>query len=127
MCFPRLLLIALLCLCSAALGAETAPDPLAVPKAWLNAPVTNAAPGFDAEKGVKAVFFSGPAYKGKPSTVFAWVGIPENIEPGKKVPGIVLVHGGGGTAFAEWVRLWTSRGYAAIAMDNCGQIPRGSY
>ena len=38
-----------------------------------------------------------------------------------------LVHGGGGTAFADWVKLWNSRGYAAIAMDNCGSIPsRGS-
>jgi dienelactone hydrolase len=126
--FPRLLPIALLCLSSTALGAETAaPNSLTVPQAWLNAPVANAAPGFEAEKGVKAVFFDGPAFKGKPTTVFAWVGMPEKLEPGKKVPGIVLVHGGGGTAFAEWVRLWTSRGYAAIAMDNCGQIPRGSY
>ena len=38
---------------------------------------------------------------------------------------MVLVHGGGGTAFAEWVKAWTSRGYAAIAMDTCGQIPKG--
>jgi pimeloyl-ACP methyl ester carboxylesterase len=40
---------------------------------------------------------------------------------------MVLVHGGGGTAFASWVKLWTSRGYAAIAMDTCGAVPRGSY
>jgi dienelactone hydrolase len=40
---------------------------------------------------------------------------------------MVLVHGGGGTAFAEWVRLWTARGYAAIAMDTCGAVPKGSY
>jgi hypothetical protein len=40
---------------------------------------------------------------------------------------MVLIHGGGGTAFEEWVRLWVGRGYAAIAMDNCGQIPVGNY
>ena len=40
---------------------------------------------------------------------------------------VVLVHGGGGTAFAEWVRLWTKRGYCAIAMDTCGCVPRGTY
>ena len=45
----------------------------------------------------------------------------------KKTPAMVLVHGGGGTAFAEWVRLWTSRGYAAIAMDTCGCVPKGTY
>jgi dienelactone hydrolase len=38
-------------------------------------------------------------------------------------PGIVLVHGGGGTAFAEWVTLWARRGYAAIAMDLAGCRP----
>lgn len=32
---------------------------------------------------------------------------------------MVLVHGGEGTAFAKWVRLWNERGYAAIAMDTC--------
>jgi dienelactone hydrolase len=102
-------------------------DPMRMPAAWLQPPAQRPAEGFDAEKGVKAVYFDGPAYKGKPTRVFAWIGLPEKVEPGKKVPGIVLVHGGGGTAFAEWVRLWTSRGYAAIAMDNCGQVPKGSY
>jgi len=35
---------------------------------------------------------------------------------------MVLVHGGGGTAFREWVELWVKRGYAAVAMDlgGCG-------
>ena len=47
-------------------------------------------------------------------------------EPGKTVPGIVLVHGGGGTAFAEWVGSGP-RGYAAIAMDTCGHGPEGEY
>jgi dienelactone hydrolase len=40
---------------------------------------------------------------------------------------MVLVHGGGGTAFSDWVKLWNSRGYAAISMDTCGQIPKGTY
>ncbi len=83
------------------------------------------APEFQAD-GVKAVFFDGLPWKGKPTRVFAWVGVPK-LEPGKKAPGIVLVHGGGGTAFADWVRLWVSRGYAAIAMDTCGCVPKGSY
>ncbi|MGV3720622.1 MAG: alpha/beta hydrolase family protein, partial [Actinomycetota bacterium] len=32
-------------------------------------------------------------------------------------------HGGGGTAFPEWARLWASRGYAALAMDLSGCGP----
>jgi dienelactone hydrolase len=73
---------------------------------------------------VKAIFFTGLSFKGKPVRVFAWLGIPK-VKPGEKVPGIVLVHGGGGTAFEEWVRLWVGRGYAAIAIDTCGQVPVG--
>ncbi len=40
-----------------------------------------------------------------------------------KFPGIVLVHGGGGQAFARWAEIWAQHGYAAIAMDlaGCGE------
>lgn len=75
---------------------------------------------------VRAVRYAGPALKGKPTRVFAWLGVPET-KPGEKVPAMVLIHGGGGTAFDEWVRLWVGRGYAAIAMDTCGQVPVGNY
>ena len=77
-------------------------------------------------EGMTAIFFDGLPFRGKPTRVFAWLGVPKT-EPGRKVPGMVLVHGGGGTAFEEWVRLWTERGYAAIAMDTCGALPVGSY
>jgi dienelactone hydrolase len=86
-------------------------------------PAYTAAEGF-IEPGVSAIYYDGPAYQGKPTKVFAWYGLPK-LAAGEKVPAMVLVHGGGGTAFAEWVRLWTSRGYAAIAMDTCGGLPRG--
>lgn len=78
------------------------------------------------EDGVRAVFFQGLPWQGKTTRVFAWIGTPEH-KPSQKLPAMVLVHGGGGTAFAEWVRLWTKRGYVAIAMDTCGCIPKGSY
>lgn len=83
------------------------------------------APGFQAD-GVKAVFFAGPLYQGRPTRVFAWIGLPK-LAPGQQAPGMVLVHGGGGTAFAEWVRRWTARGYAAIAFDTCGSVPKGNW
>ena len=75
---------------------------------------------------LKAICFQGPAFHGKPTRVFAWLGVPK-VKPGEKVPAMVLIHGGGGTAFEEWVRLWVGRGYAAIAMDTCGQVPVGNY
>jgi dienelactone hydrolase len=76
--------------------------------------------------GVQSLFFDGPVYHHKPTRVFAWYGFPPHIKPGEKVPAMVLIHGGGGTAFAEWVRLWNQKGYAAIAMDTCGCVPIGS-
>ena len=83
------------------------------------------APGFESP-GVEAVFYEGLPRKGKPTRVFAWYGIPKP-KSGERLPAMVLVHGGGGTAFSDWVRLWTGRGYAAIAMDTCGCVPRGKY
>jgi dienelactone hydrolase len=77
-------------------------------------------------EGVKPIFFDGLPFRGKPARVFAWLGLPK-VKAGEKVPGMVLVHGGGGTAFEEWVRLWVGRGYAAIALDTCGQVPMGNY
>ncbi len=76
--------------------------------------------------GVKAISFVGLPFRGKPTRVFAWLGLPK-VKAGEKVPAMVLIHGGGGTAFDEWVRLWVGRGYAAIAMDTCGQVPVGNY
>ena len=55
--------------------------------------------------------------------VFAWVGLPDGASASRPVPGMVLIHGGGGTAFSRWVRYWNARGYAAIAMDTCGAMP----
>lgn len=71
--------------------------------------------------GVTPIFFDGVPYQGKPSRVFAWLGIPQNAKG--PVPGVVLVHGGGGTAFRDWVKAWVDRGYAAIAMDLTGCVP----
>jgi len=106
-----------------ATAADDSPRMRATPE-MLKAPRHEPANGFQAE-GVKGVFFDGMPWKGKPTRVFAWVGMPK-LEPGQKAPGIVLVHGGGGTAFDAWVRLWVSRGYAAIAMDTCGAVPKGT-
>jgi dienelactone hydrolase len=77
-------------------------------------------------KDLASVFYEGLPWHKQPTRVFAYYGLPE-VAPGTKVPGIVLVHGGGGSAFDAWVRLWNSRGYAAIAMDTCGCVPIGSY
>lgn len=73
------------------------------------------------ESGVTGVFIEGLPCKGRRTEVFAWYGLPRDVKG--KVPGVVLLHGSGATAFADWVRLWTARGYAAIAIDYDGCVP----
>lgn len=85
------------------------------PKVW-NFPGT-----FKGE--VTPIWIEGAPYEGKETKLFAYYGIPEGASETAKVPGIVLVHGGGGTAYPEWVRLWVKRGYAAICIDTCGAMP----
>lgn len=75
---------------------------------------------------VKAIFYKGLSWKGQPTRVFAYYAIPE-VKKDEKVPAMVLVHGGGGSAFIPWVRLWLKRGYAAISMDTCGCVNLGRY
>ncbi len=86
------------------------------------------APSFewsDTKEPLKALLYQGEMFKGKPTHVFAYYATPEMFDPSQKGPwpGVVLVHGGGGTAFRAWVTLWAKRGYVAIAMDLAGSRP----
>ncbi|RFC47087.1 MAG: Dienelactone hydrolase [Verrucomicrobia bacterium] len=76
---------------------------------------------------IHSLFYAGEPYQGHPTEVFAFYASPRTTgkaAPGQTTfPGVVLIHGGGGTAFAEWVWLWAQRGYAAIAMDLSGHQP----
>lgn len=94
--------------------------------ALSKAPATYPAPEVPAKvERVSSFFFDALPYHGKPTRAFAFLGLP-GAAAGSKVPGMVLIHGGGGTAFEAWVKLWNQRGYAAIAMDTCGCVPLGS-
>lgn len=82
----------------------------------------------DQKSRVQALFYTGEPFQGKPSRVFAYYASPDTLagttpKPGTKYPGVVLIHGGGGTAFKVWAELWAKRGYAAIAMDLAGMRP----
>jgi len=74
-------------------------------------------------EGMRAILFDGVPYKGKAAPVFAYIAYPKTAKPAGGFPGIVLVHGGGGTAFSDAVNLWTSQGYAVIAPDWYNQYP----
>ena len=100
------------------------------PAAWdmrtLAAPPSVYVAAPSGAEGVQAIFYEGLPWKGKTTRAFAYYGIPAS-GAGERVPGMVLVHGGGGSAFIPWVQLWMSRGFAAIAMDTCGCISGGGY
>lgn len=78
-------------------------------------------PEFHAE--VTPVLIEGEPYRGRETWCFAFYGVPPWATPENPAPGIVLVHGGLGTAYPEWVRRWVRRGYAAVAVDTCGALP----
>lgn len=119
----RLMTLLALCLIGAQLAcaddfsaqreAVLALGELTAPPAW------HEAEGPAGEAGLTAIYFDALDYRGKPTKVFAWLGFPGNFSG--TVPGVVLVHGGGGTAFQEWVRLWTAKGFAALSIAVEGQ------
>ena len=82
---------------------------------------------WDAGDDIRSLHYVGETYQGKKTRVFAYYSNPDTLlgktSKDKHFPAIVLVHGGGGTAFPHWVKLWAKRGYAAIAMDLAGCGP----
>ncbi|MBE9600204.1 S9 family peptidase [Pedobacter sp. MC2016-24] len=67
------------------------------------------------------IIYQGLKYKGRPQNVYAYYASPGTLKgdraKDKNLPAVVLVHGGGGTAFKKWAIMWAKKGYAAIAMD----------
>ena len=107
---------------------ETLPQLAALQSAfstWKSAPTSypaNVVP----YPGVNQFFLEGPRYHGRPTRIFGFWQLPEGADAAHPVPGIVLIHGGGCTALPDWVQLWNRRGFAAIAVDNCGKVPAWS-
>ena len=134
----KLAVALLLCLLSACVAGAGSPTPgrdaaTTYPAALLpeTAPwdleALSAPPDYewlDRESDVWSLLYRGEPYGGKETSVFAYYATPGTLAgedaAGKPLPAVVLVHGGGGTAFNEWARLWAKRGYAAIAMDLAG-------
>ena len=73
----------------------------------------------DTKAPLKALLYAGEKFQGKPSRVFAYYGTPAMFDPAQKGPwpGIVLVHGGGGTAFP---RMGHALGEAWVCGDRHG-------
>jgi dienelactone hydrolase len=130
---PRALLLKPFCLAVSllALGQLSAEDASANPNfaalreqvmalgRLTNAPTMKDAEGVPTGGGRKSIYFAALPWNGQPTKVYACLGLPQKRE--RKVPGIVLVHGGGGTAFKEWVKRWNDEGFAAISIAVEGQ------
>lgn len=111
-------------------GCATAPERARVPVSWdLSAAAGAAFTYLDRkpEAGtVRRVTLDGVPYRGRPTKVFGYLGLPKT-DGSRRVPGVVLLHGAGGSAFRSRVGEWMKRGYAALAVDLCGAIPGGEY
>ena len=73
--------------------------------------------------GLKPLYVSGKGPNGMAADFFCYYGHPEGPAPKGGFPGVVLVHGGGGTAFPNYVRDWIGLGFAVIAPDWYNQRP----
>lgn len=83
------------------------------------------------EDSVWSLKYEGERYRGKNTEVFAYYASPGtmngSLSQTEKYPAVVLIHGGGGTAFRIWALEWAKKGYAAIAMDLSGNNPAPYY
>ncbi len=82
----------------------------------------------DSTSTVRSLLYESVAFEGKPTRVFAYYSNPDLLagkQTNRRFPGVVLVHGGGGTAFRQWVEKWAADGYAAVAMDLGGKDATG--
>lgn len=75
-------------------------------------------------EGIFALTYDSVEKNGKKTKVFAYMGVPDGIPEGTKVPAVVLVHGGAGYPFPQWVKQWNNRGYAAISICTVGLFPK---
>lgn len=105
--------------CLATLGSAMGRDPQLWNLTELSKPPKTT--WVDQTGPLRKLYYESEPRNGRPTRVFAYCAFPENTST--KSPGIVLIHGGGGTAFPQWAELWAKRGYVAIAMDLSGRGP----
>ena len=83
----------------------------------------------DSANSVCSLLYEGIEYKNMTTKIFAYYSTPGLVSGDftldRNLPAVVLVHWGWGSADCDWVKLWASRGYAAIAMDLDGNGPDG--
>ena len=79
--------------------------------------VREAGYSYNGGENIEGIYFTGAEYNGEKTEIFAYLGVPETQKPADGYPAMVLVHGGLGQAYADWVKLWTDRGYVALSLS----------
>ena len=70
-------------------------------------------------------FFIG-SFKGKPAWMAAFYAFPKSAKGGKKLPGVLHMHGGGQRANLHLVKYHAGRGYAALSVNWGGRPMEGA-
>lgn len=60
---------------------------------------------------------------GSAAEFFCYYGVPDGNAPAGGWPGVLLVHGGGGTAYPFWTEYWRQHGFAVLAPDWYNRYP----
>jgi dienelactone hydrolase len=68
---------------------------------------------------VEEVYYLSRPYLGKPSKIFGYLCYPAKSD--EKLPAILLVHGGGGSAHLGRTAEWAKRGYVVLSIDLPGK------
>ena len=77
--------------------------------------------GLASYSNIKAYKYDSIAYGDIETTKpFMAVGVPTTEMPEGGYPAVVLVHGGAGQVYCDWIKMWTDKGYVALALDMFG-------
>ena len=100
------------------------------PAKYWNFSDLSAAPKFrdcpesdSAYPGLRPILVEGRGPNGSQAEFFCYYALPDSPKPDKGFPAVLLVHGGGGTAYPKWTDMWRRMGFAVLAPDWYNQRP----
>ena len=74
--------------------------------------------------GLRPLLVEGVGPNGTNAEFFCYYALPESPKPADGFPAVLLVHGGGGSAYPKWIDMWRKKGFAVLASDWYNQYPR---
>ncbi len=66
---------------------------------------------------IEQLYFTGQVFDGVKTRLYAYRAAPAS---GSRLAGVLYCHGGGQTAYLEWVRFWARLGYVCVSFDYSG-------